>query len=125
MGEPLVSRYRLRVLGGLSLERDGRPVEEFVAQRRALALLAVLACAGSRGVSRDRLMLLLWPESDTERARGSLKQLLYALRKQLGDPPAVTGTVDLQLNSDAVASDVADFRAALASGNDSATSALA
>lgn len=119
-GEPLVSRYRLRVLGGLSLERDGRPVEEFVAQRRALALLAVLTCAGSRGVSRDRLMLLLWPESDTERARGSLKQLLYAMRKQLGDPPAVTGTVELQLNDDAVESDVADFRAALASGNDSA-----
>jgi len=115
-----VSRYRLRVLGGLSLEQGDRPVEEFVTQRRALALLAVLACAGSRGLSRDRLMLLLWPESDTERARGSLKQLLHAMRKQLGDSPAVTGTVELRLNADAVESDVAEFRAALASGDDSA-----
>lgn len=89
-------------------------------QRRAMALLAILACAGSRGVSRDRLMLLLWPESDTERARGSLKQLLHAMRKQLGDPPAVTGTVELRLNAGAVESDVAAFRAALADGDDSA-----
>ena len=47
-------------------------------QRRKLALLVLLASAGERGVSRERLLTYLWPESDSARARKSLAQLLYA-----------------------------------------------
>lgn len=114
--------FRLKTLGGLSLTRDGAAGgQEVVAgvgsQRKALALLAILASASAHGVSRDRLLLLLWPESDTERARGALKTMVHALRRQLG-PGAVTGVAELRLDRELVSSDVERFRAALAAGDD-------
>src|SRR5690606_18240534 len=73
--------------------------------------------ASGGGVSRDRIVAMLWPESDDERARHALAQLLYALRGDLG-PDAVTGgATALRLNADVVASDIADFREALARGD--------
>ena len=72
-------------------------------------MLAVLALAGGRGVSRDRLQALFWPESDTERARKVLAQTVYSLRRDLGDPGVVLGTTELRLNADLVAADVTAF----------------
>src|ERR1044071_10073860 len=74
----------LRTFGGLSLENGGRPIIGAAGQRRRLAVLAVLAAAGDTPVSRDRLCALFWPDSDAERARGALKQALYALRRDVG-----------------------------------------
>ena len=61
----------LKVLGGASIWRDGRPVAGAAAQRRNLALLAALAVAGEQGVPREKLSALLWPERDDENARNS------------------------------------------------------
>jgi hypothetical protein len=44
-----------------------------------LALLALVAGHGDQGVSRDKLLAYLWPESDEARARNSLKQVLFGL----------------------------------------------
>lgn len=104
----------LRTFGGLSLVRNGIPVAGAGAQRARLGLLAVLAVAGDRGVPRDRLLALFWPESDTERARGALKQALYAIRKDLGE--VVIGTDDLRLDPAHIETDVGRFEAALADG---------
>ena len=109
----------LRTFGGLSLEREGTPLPSLEAQRKALALVAVLA-AEQGGVPRERLMALLWPESDEARARGALKQMVYSLRRQLGAPGIVTGTAELRLDPASIESDVAAFRAALAAGDDAA-----
>ena len=107
---------RLRTFGGMTLERDGVRLDEIGAQRKVLALLAVLASVGDAGIGRERLMVLLWAESDMERARGSLKQMLHTLRRQLG-PDIVTRTSELQLNRQALSSDVADFLDAIATGD--------
>ncbi|MFN2400396.1 MAG: tetratricopeptide repeat protein [Gemmatimonadaceae bacterium] len=107
--------YRLRTLGALSLERDGAPLDHVGAHRKALALLAVLAAQGS--VARDRLMALLWSESDEERARGSLKQALHVLRAQLDAPELLLGNAELRLNPDQIASDVNLFSRALEEGD--------
>ena len=107
---------RLRTFGGLTLERDGARLDELVAQRKVLALLAVLARSGQKGMGRERLMVLLWPDSDMERARGALNQMLHTLRRQL-DPDVVSGTAELCLNRDVVSSDVADFTDLLSQGN--------
>jgi len=107
--------YRLRTFGGLSLERDGVPVDEIVPQRKALVLLATLAVHGSLG--RERLMALLWPESEPERARGSLKQAVHTLRRQLSEPELVLGTAELRLNPDRIECDVALFEQALDRGD--------
>lgn len=103
--------YRLRTLGGLTLERGGSPLDPVGAQRKALALLAALAVHES--LARERIQALLWPESGPDRARGSLKQLAHLLRRQLAAPELFLGTAELRLNPDCVTSDVRDFLTAL------------
>ena len=70
------------LLGGASILVDGRAVAGRAAQRHRLALLALLALACPRAVSRDRLLAYLWPERDTEPARNLLKQAVHALRNR-------------------------------------------
>jgi serine/threonine-protein kinase len=84
-------------------------------QRRRLALLVLLASGRERGVSRDKLIATLSPESPSDSARHALHQLLYYLRQQVGDD-AFLGTDPLRLNRDVVGFDVAEFEAALAAG---------
>jgi DNA-binding SARP family transcriptional activator len=68
-------------------------------------------------VSRDRLLALLWTDTDEERARKGLNQALYALRQEIGSDDGITGTRDLTLATELVRTDVAEFRAALSSGD--------
>ena len=116
--------FRLLTLGGLSLVDDGVPVTGAASQRSRLALLAVLAAAGPAGVARDKLLALLWPESDDERARHALKQGVYALRRDLGNENAIAGTATLSLDSSVVASDIREFDEAIARGDDAAAIAM-
>jgi DNA-binding SARP family transcriptional activator/TolB-like protein len=107
---------RLRVFGGLCIESGtGEVLAGAAARRRPLALLAVLA-ATPLGCSRDRLALLFWPDSDADHARNALNQALFALRRDLRAPELVSGGAELRLNPAAIASDVADFDAALHRG---------
>src|SRR2546421_1841811 len=106
--------FRLRTFGGLSLTGETGPVTGAATQRRKLALLAVLATGGARGVSRDRLLTLFWPESDAEHARHALTQTLYALRRELGSDNLFLGSSDLSLNTALIESDVAALETALA-----------
>jgi DNA-binding SARP family transcriptional activator/TolB-like protein len=116
--------FRLLTFGGLSLTDDGAPVTGAASQRSRLALLAVLAAAGPTGISRDKLLACLWPESDDERARHALKQAVYSLRRDLGNETAITGTATLSLDANVVTSDVREFDDAIAIGNDTAAVAL-
>ena len=104
---------RLVTFGGLML--SGEAGIEPVTQRRRLALLAVLAVAGERGASRDKLMSCLWPESPTPTARHALEQLLYELRRHLGNE-LLLGADPLRLNPDVITTDVGSFDQALAQG---------
>ena len=115
--------YRLRLLGGASIERaEGTPLAGPAAQRHRIALLALLACASMRG--REKLMTLLWPERDAERARNLLNVAVYSLRKTLGDEAIQSAGEELRLNPEVVRSDVVDFRAALERGDHETAVAL-
>src|SRR5690348_15560973 len=105
--------FRLETLGGLSLTGEDGPVR--TTQPRRLALLTLLAVAVERGLSRDKLQACLWPDSPSENARHALEQLLYALRRQLGDD-AFLGTNPLALNPAVIGSDVDDFQRAVEHG---------
>src|SRR5687768_801622 len=108
---------RLHTFGGCFLERGGRRMDSISGQRKALALLLVLAAAGERGVTRDTLIGYFWPESDEERARTSLRQLVHLLRTQLAAPDLLLSSAELRLNPAEITSDVADFRKAVAAGD--------
>lgn len=94
---------------------DG-PVGGRASQQKRLALLALVAAAGEKGVSRDRLVALLWPESDTQEARHHLSHSLYVLRKALGEDAIHTGGEFIRLNHQLVRVDVQEFEQALETG---------
>jgi DNA-binding SARP family transcriptional activator len=105
---------RLETLGGLTLtDAAGQHVAP---QRRHLALLALLAAAGDRGMSRDKVVACLWPESAVGSARHALEQLLYSMRRQL--PQAVAqGSDPLRLDPAVLSTDIAEFTGRLAAGD--------
>jgi DNA-binding SARP family transcriptional activator len=84
-----------------------------VAQRRRLALLALLGTAGDRGMSRDKLAGYLWPESDEADARHLLSDSVYVLRRALGEDGILAVGEFLRLNPELVWCDVVDFEAAI------------
>jgi DNA-binding SARP family transcriptional activator/TolB-like protein/Flp pilus assembly protein TadD len=114
----------LRTLGGLSVEVDRTPATGAAQQRKTLALLAVLARGGRRGVSRDRLIAYLWSERDREHGRGLLKQACYALRRDLHAPDLFLGGPELRLNPALISSDVELFEGAVESGDATRATAL-
>ena len=104
---------RLETLGGLVLAGDsGTPLP---IQRRRLALLALLSTAGKRGVRRDKLVSVLWPDSPEGKARHALEQLIYSLRQER-DEPLVAGPDPLRINHHVLTVDVVEFEAALDEG---------
>jgi len=88
--------------------------------RRRVALLAVIAASGERGISRDKLLALFWADGDEERARHALTQTLYAVRRDLGGAEVLAGTSTLRLDRAAMTSDVGDLDAALDAGDHAA-----
>ena len=87
------------------------------AQPRRLAVLALLARAGRPGITREKILALLWPDEPEERARRSLNQAVYSLRRDLGDEDALLGAKDLRLNLDRIEVDTIEFDDAI-KGND-------
>ena len=106
---------RLHTFGGARLADDsGRPLGGAATQRRTLALLAVLAVAGPAGLSRDKLIGLLWPESEEERARHSLTQALYAARRALDrDDLFAMRSSTIGLNFERLECDVREFESSI------------
>ncbi|HET9512462.1 MAG TPA: BTAD domain-containing putative transcriptional regulator, partial [Gemmatimonadales bacterium] len=107
---------QVNVLGGLATVRDGVRLEGAAAQPRRLALLALLVVAGPRGLGRDKIIALLWPEADEERARKNVAQAIYALRQVMGEDALLVGTWDVRLNPELVTSDFTRFEMARQSG---------
>ncbi len=81
---------RLTTLAGCAIHRDGDCLGDLATHKQKFALLAYLAINGP--VARDRLLALFWPEREEERARHSLSQALYAIKRELQeDCVIVTG----------------------------------
>src|SRR3989449_50822 len=116
----MASALRLRTLGGLAVEGNPPPGPGAAAQRRPLALLALLAAASERGVSRDKLLACLWPESSQEKARHLLTQTLYALRRDLHAQELFLGSNELRLNPQVGSTDALGLVKALTAAGDRA-----
>jgi DNA-binding SARP family transcriptional activator len=102
----------LRTFGGLAIEAGPGEGPAPALGPRRLALLALLAAAGSRGITREKILGILWPEADEEQARHTLSQTLYLLRRETGRE-WVSGTTLLRLH-ESIACDVRQFQDELA-----------
>jgi DNA-binding SARP family transcriptional activator len=100
----------------VSLEAGGAPVTGRAGQRHRLALLALVAAAPA-GLSRDRLISLLWPEAEPDRARHLLSHSIYILRQVLGEDALLVSSDAVRLNSEVVWCDVQQFERALGAGD--------
>ena len=109
-------RWRCRLLGGLSLESDGRRIERFRTEKTAL-LLGYLAYYAGEWFGRVTLADMFW--GDGRDPDASLRTALSSLRKQLEPAGVPTGGVlqtagnRIRLNPDALETDVAEFQALL------------
>jgi serine/threonine-protein kinase len=108
---------QLQVLGSPSVNRDGRPCGGAAGQRKSLALLALLAAAGQRGLSRDKILASLWPEIPTDKATHRLAQIIYSLRRDCCAEDLFLGSTDLRLNPAVLSTDLAEYNAALEAGD--------
>jgi len=100
-----VADLSLALLGPPVVECDGARVT--FDTKKAVALLAVLAVTG-RDQSRDRLATLLWPDSDTTHARGSLRRTLSVTAAAVGEGLLISRTA-VALRPGGMRVDVADF----------------
>ncbi|HEV8448646.1 MAG TPA: BTAD domain-containing putative transcriptional regulator [Gemmatimonadaceae bacterium] len=105
---------RLHTLGGLSIGDGNSPTHR---SRRALALLSIAAVAGADGVERDRILALLWPESDTLRANNSFRQILFGIRRDLGAGEIIYEAGRFRLNPVLFEVDLWDFEYAVRIGD--------
>ncbi|MEZ4589037.1 MAG: BTAD domain-containing putative transcriptional regulator [Gemmatimonadales bacterium] len=101
----------IRLLGAPSIEGPAGPLQGPVVHRRRLALVALLVRAPRRTLSRDRLIAMLWPEADSDRARHNLADAVYAIRRALGAAALRTRGDDLIL-AESVTADVDELLAA-------------
>lgn len=114
----------LHTFGGLSIEHDGAPSTGAGTRQKTLALLALLAAAGKKGLRRDKLIGYLWPDADTAHGRHLLKQACYALRQDLDAPDLLVGRAELRLNPAVVWCDLQAFEEAVQHGDLTRTVAL-
>ena len=110
---PVIVTNRLELFGGGTLANANGPITGRAVQRHRVALLALLATTRRLYRNRDQLITFLWPDTNAERGRKLLSDSIYRVNRALGGD-AITGIGDdLRLNRALLASDVADFEAAV------------
>ena len=112
-------KLSLTLLGGFQARLDAGPVLA-LPTRKAQALFAYLALPSGQAHPRDKLAALLWGGIREESARASLRQALFAIRRELGgDASAVLRQEGdlVALSPAAIDLDVADFERAVGTGS--------
>ena len=120
MIQPTTHLWRVRVLGAFSVDPtsggDRHRLDLILRRPQTVALIAILATAGRRGIPREKLLELLWHDGDTLSNRNALAQLLFRTRRTLG-PATLTGRQTLRLSEHLISTDIADFWQAIERGD--------
>jgi len=105
----------LRMLGTTELRREGRALDSFLTGPKRLGVLAYLVLARPRGYHRrDTLLPLFWPERGQTSARNALSNMLYHIRRELGEEMIVNrGAEEIGVQRNRLACDVIAFEKAL------------
>jgi DNA-binding SARP family transcriptional activator/TolB-like protein len=96
----------LSLLGSFDLSRGGEAVD--LRNKKGQALLIFLALT-NRAHSREKLATLLWGNRFDDQARRSLRQCVFALRKEIG-ADMVEGETDLRLKLKAFSVDALELQ---------------
>ena len=104
--------FTLKVLGGAALEGPDGPVGGRPAQKRRLALLALLSMSRTNRLGREKLIGYLWPDRDQESARHLLSDAIYVLNRALGGDALSSAGDELRLNPERIACDARAFEEA-------------
>jgi DNA-binding SARP family transcriptional activator len=80
VGKGETGRLRLKIIGAFSATVDGR---EVVLSRKAQALLGYMLLSSSRQLPRSKLVGLLWSEKEELLAKGSLRQSISQIQREL------------------------------------------
>ena len=107
--------YRLEILGPPRIIPDQDTPDASLSLGKPLALLSFLVVE-ARPVSREELGRLLWPGSPPSRARHSVRQAVWLVRKTLGEA-VVEGDDPITVSPKALSTDLRDFEAALTRGD--------
>jgi DNA-binding SARP family transcriptional activator len=105
---PLIS---LVLFGRIDLHAPDEAASRLLVQSKTIGLLALLSVPTlDRFIRRDRLIGILWPELDQDRARNALRKVLHGVRAALGAEAVPSrGDDEIALASTAVSCDVAAF----------------
>lgn len=104
---------RIQTLGGLRVFRNGEEYLRLAEQPTRAAVLVYLAI--ERDVTRDVVQGVIWGRLPPDRARHSLNQTLYLLRKDLGEDWILSEGERLCV-SERLSVDAHDFETAVAEG---------
>lgn len=110
-------KLSLSLFGGTTLRLGGRRIA--LASRKAEALLGYLALSMKQIETRERIVGLLWSETEESKARASLRQVLAILRasfRDLGFTCLTTERTEVGLDLDAIDLDVKSVLESVASG---------
>jgi len=110
---------KLWIFGSIDVRgADGAPLNTVVTQQPAIALLSYMAAGRpDTFVRRDRLVGMLWPESDQASARANLRKALHQIRDAIGKDAMISrGDEEVGLASGSVWCDVAEFESAFQKG---------
>ena len=106
---PKLSIY---ALGRTQVKLDGKPVTapSWVNQKRARELFFYLVSQPNKGLTKEEIGLILWPESSTELLRLQFRNTLYYIRFALGQDVIISTDRRYLFNADIDYSyDVQDF----------------
>lgn len=103
------------MLGSTKLRRDDREVNGFLAGPKRVGLLAYLVLARPRGFRRrDKVLPLFWRDRGQKAARNALSNMLYHIRRTLGQEVIVNrGAEEIGVDTNRLWSDVIAFEEAL------------
>jgi DNA-binding SARP family transcriptional activator/Tfp pilus assembly protein PilF len=97
----------LTLFGGFQLQIMGR--EAALLPRKGQALLAYLALQDQQSVPRDALVDLLWTDRGAEQGRHSLRQMMFVLRRVVGNCVFTDDARTLSFMPGMVTTDVGEF----------------
>ncbi len=80
VGEGETGRLKLNIIGAFSASVDGHDIS---LGRKAQALLGYMMLSSARQLPRAKLVGLLWSEKDDPLAKGSLRQSLSQIQREL------------------------------------------